>query len=141
MVFIEAPTLAQERMSIPQEMKDQCASLNIPYTGVRPPLPSSPTPLTNLAQNAVGKNSTTDLAGVIRGPYPQVLGWRPKGIGALAGTVLAALFGMLCVVWYALGGQLDEDEVEDEVRRELEQKKEGGLLKRSFKKAVASAKK
>jgi iron transport multicopper oxidase len=58
-------------------MLDQCYALDMPYTG-----------------NSVGKNSTTDFAGAIRGPYPQILGWRPKGIGALAGTILAALLGM-----------------------------------------------
>jgi iron transport multicopper oxidase len=42
------------------------------------------------------------------GPYPQRLGWHSKGIGAMAGCVLAALFGMLSVVWYVLGGGVDE---------------------------------
>lgn len=55
---------------------------------------------------------------------PQHNGWRPRAIGALAGTILAALFGMSFVVWYAFGGQLDHEDIADEVRRELETKKE-----------------
>jgi hypothetical protein len=38
--------------------------------------------------------------------------------------VLAALFGMLSVVWYVLGGGVDEGEVEKEEREEIEKKKE-----------------
>lgn len=78
--------------------------------------------------------STTDLAGVKMGPYPQILGWLPKGIVALVGTILAALLGMAAVVWYAFGGQLDADEVEDEVRRGMEAKaaKGGGLKARAW---------
>jgi len=120
-VFMEAPTEAQETLTIPQEMYEHCATDKTPSTG-----------------NAVGKNSTTNLSGQVLGPYPQILGWRPKGIGALAGSILAALFGMISVVWYAfVGGQLDEDEMEAEVDRELEKKKDGGLIRRNVKKAFA----
>lgn len=132
--------------------------------------------------------SVTDLAGAPHGPYPQVAGWHAKGIGALAGTILAALLGAfscqpppaardepgansvgaeadftlssrahtplnlleltitlsasLClgtgvVVWYAFGGQLDEDELNADVQREMaakaEAKKEGGALQRGIK--------
>lgn len=61
-------------------------------------------------------------------------GWTPKAKGALAGCVLTALLGMLTVCWYALGGQLDADEVEEEVQRALEKKQAagGGYLKRGF---------
>ena len=58
----------------------------------------------------------------------------------MAGTVLAALLGMITVVWYAFGGQLDEDDLDDEVDRALEKKKEGGLIKRNVKKAFRAAK-
>lgn len=117
-VFIEAPDQMQEELTIPQVMLDQCAALNIPSTG-----------------NSVGLMSTTDFPGAVRGPYPQILGWRPKGIGALAGTILAALLGMATVCWYALGEQIEADEMHDEVMRELEKKKRGGLIKRGVKKA------
>jgi hypothetical protein len=57
-------------------MLDQCAALGVPVTG-----------------NSVGKMSLTEFPGAVRGPYPQILGWRPKGIGALAGCILTALLG------------------------------------------------
>ncbi|KAK4057386.1 ferroxidase fet3 [Microbotryomycetes sp. JL221] len=119
MVFIEAPTEAQQILQVPQVMKDHCAALGIASEG-----------------NAAGKFSVTDLDGAPHGPYPQVLGWKPKGIVALVGTIVAALLGMAAVVWYALGGQLEEDELDEQVRHELEKKKEGGLIKRNIKKAV-----
>jgi iron transport multicopper oxidase len=34
------------------------------------------------------------------------------------------------VIWYAMGGQLDAQEMAEEVRRDLEKKKKGGLVKR-----------
>jgi iron transport multicopper oxidase len=43
--------------------------------------------------------------------------------------------GMATVVWYAMGGQLDADELHEEVVRELEKKKKGGLIKRGVKSA------
>jgi len=93
-----------------------------------------------------------------------ITGWTPKAKGALAGCVITALLGMLTVVWvsptslfslavvhehgqtdtdcslvdvdaqYAVGGQLDIEELEDEVRRKLEEKNAagGGYLKRGF---------
>jgi iron transport multicopper oxidase len=89
----------------PPILDSQCAALKVPYTG-----------------NAAGHNSTTDLSGLKVGPYPQRLGCHSKGIGAMAGCVLAALFGMLSVVWYMLGGGVDEGEVEKEEREKIEKK-------------------
>lgn len=89
----------------------------------------------------VGKNSTTNLAGQPSGPFPQHNGWRPRAIGAMAGCIITALIGMMSVVWYAFGGQLDHEDVADEVRRELEAKKDGGLIKRNIKKGLAGLKK
>lgn len=42
---------------------------------------------------------------------------------------------MITVVWYAVGGQLDADELNEEVHREMAAKAAagGGLLKRGFK--------
>lgn len=151
----------QTELEIPQVMKDQCAALGVPVTG-----------------NSVGKMSLTEFPGAVRGPYPQILGWRPKGIGALAGCILTALLGecpllslarnflrsilrqhscrtsflraalltcspstgMATVVWYAMGGQLDADELHEEVVRELEKKKKGGLIKRGVKSAFGRKK-
>ncbi|KAL8278893.1 hypothetical protein RQP46_008764 [Phenoliferia psychrophenolica] len=123
-VFVEAPTEAQELLTIPQVMKDQCEMLGIASTG-----------------NVAGKNSTTNFHGEAVGPFPQKNGWRPRAIGALAGTILAALVGMAAVVWYAFGGQLDVEDIADEVRREIAAKKDGGLIKRNVVKGFRAMKK
>lgn len=49
-------------------MNDHCAALGMPTSG-----------------NAAGHQSATDLSGLPLGPYPQKLGWRPKGIAAMFG--------------------------------------------------------
>lgn len=109
MVFIEAPVEAQATVIPPQVMFDQCAMLNIPSTG-----------------NAVGLFSTTDLPGVPTGPFPQTFGWKPLGIGMLSLAIISALLGMGTVVFYSLGGQLEAEEVEIEVRRKMAEKRERG---------------
>ena len=69
-VFVEAtPQLAGT--SVPQFVRDQCAALNLPTQG-----------------NAAGNGDPNDLKGLPQGPFPQILGWRPKGIGAMFGCVL-----------------------------------------------------
>lgn len=52
----------------------------------------------------------------------------------MAGCVISALLGMLTVVWYAVGGQLDVEELEEEVQRKLDAKQAagGGYIKRGF---------
>ncbi|KAG6867209.1 hypothetical protein C0993_005713, partial [Termitomyces sp. T159_Od127] len=117
--FIEAPILAQQRNSPPQIMRDHCSALGKRVSG-----------------NAAGIASTTDLTGLPLGPFPQILGWRPKGIGAMFGCVLTAVLGMATVSWYAIGGHLTEEEAEDEVRqriaaKEARRKKMWSLVKRS----------
>ncbi|BGP19389.1 ferroxidase fet3 [Rhodosporidiobolus nylandii] len=118
-VFMEDPIGAQQSMTLPQQVIDQCNSLDMDYTG-----------------NAAGKMSTTDLSGQAKAPQDQahITGWTPKAKGALAGCVLTALIGMLTVVWYAVGGQLDADELEEEVQRELDAKAAagGGYKKRAW---------
>lgn len=111
--FIEAPFVAQERNHIPQVAYDQCAALGLPFQG-----------------NAAGHtgDDVADLSGLPVGPFPQILGWRPKGIGAMAGCVLTAVIGMLTVTWYSLGGYISEEEMEHEVRREQEEKARRGKL-------------
>lgn len=71
MQFVEAPLIMQQRNSVPQYLYDQCETLHEPTSG-----------------NAAGHASVTDLSGLPLGPYPQILGWRPKGIGAMAGCVV-----------------------------------------------------
>ncbi|TCD65750.1 ferroxidase fet3 [Steccherinum ochraceum] len=105
-VFIEAPQQAQERNAIPQVAFDQCKMQGIPTVG-----------------NAAGfVDDPDDLKGLPAGPFPQKLGWRPKGIWAMTGCVLTAVIGMLTVTWYALGGFISDEEMEHEARVEQEQK-------------------
>jgi iron transport multicopper oxidase len=87
------------RAALPDAFFEQCRALGQPFSG-----------------NAAGKASVDDLEGLPRGPRPQVLGWRPRGIGAMFGCVLSAVLGMLAVVWYARGGYASEAEMEREVR-------------------------
>lgn len=107
--FVEAPLIAQERNGIPQFMFDQCAALGEPTSG-----------------NAAGHASATDLSGLPLGPFPQNNGWHPKGIGAMFGCVLTAVIGMSTVTWYALGGHITEEEMEREVREQVEAKERRG---------------
>ncbi|KAI0092737.1 Fet3 protein [Irpex rosettiformis] len=108
--FIEAPLEAQARGSIPQVGFDQCAALGLPSKG-----------------NAVGRTEDIlNLAGLPEGPFEQVLGWRPKGIGAMFGCVFTAVLGMLTVTWYSLGGHISEAEMEHEARLHQEAKAKKG---------------
>ncbi|KAF8989844.1 Fet3 protein, partial [Hymenopellis radicata] len=111
--LIEAPLIAQERSTgrVPQKMYDNCQALNDPYSG-----------------NAAGHASATDLSGLTLGPYPQKLGWHSKGIGAMAGCVLTAVLGMLTVVWYSMGGSMTDEEIEHEVREQIDAKEKKGRL-------------
>jgi len=106
--FIEAPLQIQERAvgQFPSSLDEQCAMQGIPQSG-----------------NAAGHASVTDLFGLPLGPYPQAMGWQPKGILAMAGCVLTAVIGMLSVVWYTTGVKDSEEEIEQEVMRRLEAKR------------------
>ena len=98
--FIEAPLIAQQRASsLPSSLSTQCAALGLPVSG-----------------NAAGHASATDLSGLPLGPFPQNNGWHPRGIGAMLGCVATATLGMATVAWYALGGHISEEEMEDEAR-------------------------
>ncbi|GAA5912089.1 uncharacterized protein JCM6883_007107 [Sporobolomyces salmoneus] len=193
-VFMEDPLGAQQTLTLPQRIVDQCNMQGINPYG-----------------NAAGKLSLTDLRGAPDGPRDQahITGWQVdsppssssissssssktskalkasktskarksskaptstasvprsssdlvndqtvtvrkykrsdgssrdeenrtrKAKGALAGCVITAVLGMLTVVWYAVGGQLDIEELEREVQRKLDEKDKagGGLLKRGF---------
>jgi iron transport multicopper oxidase len=118
--MVSFPNETQNLLTIPQKMIDQCNAQGIAPTG-----------------NIVGKMSTTDFKGEPYGPWPQVLGWRPKGkpvssraygvilnsfdtgIGALAGCIITVLLGFATVVWYS-HGNLDEAEIEEEIQRKHE---------------------
>ncbi|KAK7036555.1 ferroxidase fet3 [Paramarasmius palmivorus] len=108
--IVEAPLEAQKyAANVPQVMRDNCEALGRPFSG-----------------NAAGHQGADDLSGLSLGPYPQKLGWRPKGIGAMFGCVLTAVLGMGTVVWYSIGGDLSEEEMEREVREQLEAKAQKG---------------
>ncbi|KAJ3506458.1 hypothetical protein NLJ89_g6860 [Agrocybe chaxingu] len=110
--LVEAPIEAQQYVAnVPPTMYDHCKALGKPISG-----------------NAAGHASVTDLTGLPLGPYPQNLGWHSKGIGAMAGCVLAAVLGMISVAWYSLGGHISEEEIEKEVRDKLEAKERRGKL-------------
>ena len=111
MQFVEAPLIAQQRNALPQFMVDQCAALGLPTTG-----------------NAAGHASATDLSGLPLGPFPQNNGWHARGIGAMFGCVFTAVVGMSTVTWYALGGHISEEEMEDEAREYQEAKERRGKL-------------
>lgn len=106
MQLIEAPLQAQaaSKTTFPSVLNSHCAAQNLPYSG-----------------NAAGHDSTTDLTGLKLGPYPQILGWRPRGIVAMTACVAAAVLGMLSVLWYTIG-VVDEKVVEREMRERMERK-------------------
>ncbi|KAL0568315.1 ferroxidase fet3 [Marasmius crinis-equi] len=106
--IIEAPLEAQSYApNFPQKLKDNCQTLGKPISG-----------------NAAGNQGTgpDDLHGLKTGPFPQRLGWRPKGIGAMAGCVLTAVLGVGTVVWYSGGGGLSDEELEREEAERLDEK-------------------
>ncbi|KAH9478002.1 Iron multicopper oxidase fer1 [Psilocybe cubensis] len=108
--LVEAPLQAQAlRENVPQVMYDHCQALGKPISG-----------------NAAGIASATDLTGLPLGPFPQKLGWHPKGIGAMAGCVLTAVLGMMAVTWYSLGGHISDAEIEHEVREAIAKKEKRG---------------
>ncbi|BGP42823.1 ferroxidase fet3 [Rhodotorula kratochvilovae] len=122
-VFMTDILGAQQSLTLPQQIVDQCEAQGISPVG-----------------NAAGRMSVTDLAGAPHGPEDQehITGWTPKAKGALAGCVLTAVIGMLTVVWYAVGGQLDAEELQEEVARDMEVKAAagGGFLKRGWRKVT-----
>ncbi|KAL9709960.1 ferroxidase fet3 [Leucoagaricus gongylophorus] len=107
--LIEAPLTAQQRNQVPQKLKDNCEALGMPVSG-----------------NAVGLASTTDLPGLTVGPFQQNLGWHARGIGAMFGCVFTAALGMATVVWYTFGGDLSEEEIEEEVKAHIAAKEQRG---------------
>lgn len=68
-VFMEDIPGAQQSMTLPQQIKDQCDALGISTTG-----------------NAAGKMSVTDLSGAPNGPRDQahITGWCALALHALS---------------------------------------------------------
>ncbi|WVQ69566.1 uncharacterized protein L199_007786 [Kwoniella botswanensis] len=107
-IFLEAVDAFQATNttdnSVPQQVVDQCNYWKTPTSG-----------------NIVGKFSTTDFKGQPYGPFPLKMGWTSKAIGALAGCIITVLLGIATIVWYA-SGELEESELEEEVKYKLEAK-------------------
>ncbi|KAI7887280.1 Cupredoxin [Mucor mucedo] len=83
-LFITAPDVAQERMTLPQAFKDICEAGGTPSVG-----------------NAAGKMSL-DLSGAPNGVTLIPDGFTAKGKGAMAACCISALIGMAAIVWYSL---------------------------------------
>lgn len=111
--FVEAPKLMQQRnASFPPILQQHCKKLGLPYQG-----------------NAAGRlDDVLNTDGIKTGPFLQILGWRPKGIAAMFGCVLSAVLGMATVIWYSLGGEVSEEEMEEEVRQHIAAKEQKGKL-------------
>ncbi|PWN97912.1 multi copper oxidase [Tilletiopsis washingtonensis] len=94
-IFIEAPMLAQQQLTLPGDLQSQCAALGISPTG-----------------NAAGFNSTTNFAGLRKEPTFLETGWTPRAVGALVGCIITALIGLATVVAYGLMGSAEDEEEE-----------------------------
>lgn len=83
-MFVEAPDVAQQRMTLSEALKDLCTAGGYAATG-----------------NAAGKQGL-DLSGAPSGVTLIYDGFTAKGKGAMAACIIAALIGMGSIVWYAL---------------------------------------
>jgi iron transport multicopper oxidase len=82
-IFISAPDVAQQRMTLPQAFIDVCEAGGTPGTG-----------------NAAGKEGL-DLKGAPSGVTLIPDAFTAKGKGALAACIISALIGMASIVWYS----------------------------------------
>ncbi|KAI9470861.1 MAG: Cupredoxin [Benjaminiella poitrasii] len=83
-IFVEAPDVAQKRMTLPDTFIELCEAGGTPGTG-----------------NGAGK-SGLDLSGAPSGITLIYDGFTAKGKGAMAGCIISAIIGMAAIVWYAL---------------------------------------
>lgn len=81
--FIEAPDVAQQRMTLPEQFENTCKAVGMVYNG-----------------NAAG-NQGLDLTGAPSGVTLLYDGFTAAGKGAMAGCCLAALLGMLAIITYS----------------------------------------
>ncbi|KAI8889405.1 multicopper oxidase [Backusella circina FSU 941] len=81
--FIEAPDVAQQRLTLPQNFKDSCTAGGFSYEG-----------------NAAGK-SGLDLKGAPDGIYLIYDGFTARGKGAMAACIISALLGIAAIVWFS----------------------------------------
>ncbi|KAI9498290.1 multicopper oxidase-domain-containing protein [Zychaea mexicana] len=83
-VMIEAPDVAQQRLTLPQAFQDMCEAGGYSTTG-----------------NGAGKDGL-DLSGAPNGIYLIYDGFTAKGKGAMAACIIAALIGIGTIIWYAI---------------------------------------
>ena len=83
-------------MTFPSIMTEQCQKQNIPITG-------------NAANHTDANGGYLDLSGEPSAPPPLPGGFTAKGYGAMAGCVIAAVMGMITIVWYGLTDPPMED--------------------------------
>jgi iron transport multicopper oxidase len=81
--MVEAPLEIQKTLTLPQNHIDACQAGNMPYTG-------------NAAGNRV---DIFDLKGANRSPSPLPAGFTPRGIVAMAFSIVAALLGLAVIAW------------------------------------------
>jgi iron transport multicopper oxidase len=87
--FIEAPLQLQQTIRFPDVMAQQCQMQNIPIVG-------------NAANHTEGNGGLFDLTGEPSAPPPLPGGFTAKGYGAMAGCCIAAVIGLLTIMWYGL---------------------------------------
>jgi iron transport multicopper oxidase len=87
----------QERIKFPDVMAQQCQKLNVPIVGNA----------ANHTEKSTG--GLFDLTGERRAPDPLPAGFTAKGYGAMAGCCIAAVMGIITVLWYGLTESPDDD--------------------------------
>jgi iron transport multicopper oxidase len=91
----------QQRISFPDIMLQQCQRQNIPVSG-------------NAANHTESNGGLFDLSGEVSAPPPLPGGFTAKGYGAMAGCCIAAVIGLITIVWYGLTDS-PEDESDSQV--------------------------
>lgn len=94
--FVEAPLQIQQNIRFPDVMLQQCKNQNIPITG-------------NAANHTQSTGGLLDLTGEPSAPPPLPAGFTAKGYGAMAGCCIAAVMGLVTIVWYGLTDSPKED--------------------------------
>jgi iron transport multicopper oxidase len=87
--FVEGPLKMQQNIHFPDTMAQQCLRQHIPITG-------------NAANHTESNGGLLDLTGEPSAPPPLPPGFTAKGYGAMAGCCVAAVMGLVTIVWYGL---------------------------------------
>lgn len=95
--FVEAPLQIQQNIRFPDVMLQQCKLQNIPVIG-------------NAANHTESTGGLLDLEGEPSAPPPLPAGFTAKGYGAMAGCCIAAVIGLVTIVWYGLTDSPTEDQ-------------------------------